>query len=191
VRLRWTAPADEGGLPLAGYMVHRGATPGSPDWSQALDLRTEFIDTGLVPGTTYYYTVRARNQLGEGLASAEVAGRAPSPPPAPTSVSARPFLGAHFEGSLLNPKVGGIRVEWAAPGPAGDPVTSYKVYRGAAPGQEALVREVTAFFYQDNDVQPFTCYTYRVSAVGPGGEGPRSAPVASTSYTSLGLGPSC
>ena len=56
--LRWNASTDTGGSGLAGYEVLRGgALAGSPTGPS-------FTDSGLTPGATYSYTVRARDNAG-------------------------------------------------------------------------------------------------------------------------------
>jgi hypothetical protein len=69
VTLQWTAPQDDGGSPVTGYFILRGLTkdaleqiaevgPGATTWSE----------DGLERGTTYYYSVAAKNDVGEGEA---------------------------------------------------------------------------------------------------------------------------
>ncbi len=66
VSLSWTAPSFDGGLPVSGYRIYRGTSPGSETFHQALGNVTSFLDTGLTNGTTYYYKVSAENGNGEG-----------------------------------------------------------------------------------------------------------------------------
>ncbi len=61
------------------YSVKRATTPGGPYVVVASNLTaTTFTDTGLVSGTTYYYTVTATNTAGESSGSSETSG---TPPP--------------------------------------------------------------------------------------------------------------
>jgi predicted phage tail protein len=83
VSLSWTAPASDGGSPLARYQVYLSTTPGALGTS-SLSARTPVkivtatsaVVTGLTNGTTYYFAVAAVNADGtvssaSGEASAE------------------------------------------------------------------------------------------------------------------------
>lgn len=67
--------------PVAGatsYTVKRGETPAGPFTAVAQDLTdSNFTDTGLTNGQTYYYVVAAANEAGEGVSSA-IVGEVPA-----------------------------------------------------------------------------------------------------------------
>jgi hypothetical protein len=87
VSLSW--PASVG---ASGYHVKRGRVDGGPYETFACPGGTSVVDSGLVNGTTYYYTVSAaytggQNAGGESANSVQVSARpmgSPRPPPTPT-----------------------------------------------------------------------------------------------------------
>src|SRR5439155_25342097 len=95
INLRWTAPADNGGSVITGYMIERSANGGST-WSTIVSnsgsTATTYSDTGLMHGTTYTYRVSAINSIGTGspssTASATTLAVAPSPPTGLTATAA-------------------------------------------------------------------------------------------------------
>ncbi|WP_427895355.1 PKD domain-containing protein [Kribbella sp. GL6] len=74
--LKWTAPANNGGVAITSYKVYRGTSSGSetPVTSggcSGLGVVLTCTDTGLTNGQAYYYKVSAVNSIGEGAQSAE------------------------------------------------------------------------------------------------------------------------
>ena len=97
VGLDW---ADNTEPDLAGYNVHRSTTSNLGSYSQVASqvVASEYTDTGLTNGTTYYYTVTAVDGAGNQSADSEEASGtpeaeptpAPEPPPEPTPTPAPP-----------------------------------------------------------------------------------------------------
>ena len=113
----------------------------------------------LVNGTVYAYRVAARNAGGDGPYSEVVTGMPVSAPPAPTAVSATGGDGQ-------------ITLKWAAV----DGATSYNIYRGTTPGGQGstpFVTGVTGVSWVDI-VGNGPSYFYKMTAVNPGGQSPRS-----------------
>ena len=96
--LSWTASTDNVGV--TGYIVRRGGT------QIATPTATSFADTGLSPGTTYTYTVAARDAAGNASSAASA------------SVTSAPSNSASLEWDPV-----------AAPN-----INGYRVYFGNAPG---------------------------------------------------------
>ncbi len=66
VVLAWEAPATG---PVTGYRVYRGTSPFAMTQVASVGTVLTYGDTATVPGTLYYYVVRAVNAAGEGPAS--------------------------------------------------------------------------------------------------------------------------
>ena len=107
----FTAPVDDGGSPITGYLVT--AAPGGLTATCATSPCTV---TGLTNGASYTFTVQAINAVGDSAASTPTAAVTPATlPGAPTAVSAT-------EGS------GQADVSFTAPADdGGSPVTGYTV----------------------------------------------------------------
>lgn len=89
VALDW----DDNGEPdLAGYNVYRSTTQGGPyaQINGALVVASNYTDTGLTNGVTYYYVVTAENTAGQESGNSSEASATPAdvPPAAPTGLAA-------------------------------------------------------------------------------------------------------
>jgi hypothetical protein len=116
VTVRWAAPASDGGLPLQGYQVRRG----SGTWVDVPSGTLRWTFTALAAGTTYQFSVRARNAEGlGGIATLQVATD-------PAVRASAPRIGTAASGVA-----GGTvtaTAAWAAPtSNGGSAITSYRV----------------------------------------------------------------
>lgn len=112
IDVSWSAPSYVGGGILE-YHVYRNDTYVHSTTS------TSFADTGLTVGSTYYYTVYARNSTGWGpVSSASSTITANGVPTAPTLSSATPSTTAF----------GQVILSWTAPSVAVGGVSSYYIY---------------------------------------------------------------
>src|SRR5206468_3654276 len=183
IDLSWTAPADNGGSTITGYMIERSANGGST-WTTMVSnsggTATTYSDTGLAAGTTYTYRVSAINSVGTGSpssnASATTLAVAPSPPTGLTATA--------VSSSQIN-------LSWTAPNNGGSAITGYKVERSTDGGSSwsTLVANTgsTATTYSDTGLAHTTTYTYRVSAINSVGTSP---PSNGASATALAIAPS-
>ena len=176
----WTAPASDGGSPIASYRVCISTDPAVPPTSSTCaDTGTAITSrslTGLTPLTTYYVRVRAQNVIGSGSWSVPSAGIVPfTVPSAPTSPSATPGDGE-------------ATVSWTAPASdGGSTVTGYAVtpYIGAA-AQPVRTFAGSATTRTITGLTNGTSYTFRVAALNPAGPSELSA--ATAAVTPVGAG---
>lgn len=155
--ITWTAPADNGS-PIIGYSIT--ATRGE---AQATATEgTEATVVGLINGTSYTFTVRATNALGQGPESA------PSNAIVPGSVPAPPRNATATAGP------GSATVSWTAPSATGaSPITGYRVVSDPG-GIEATTVGATSVVVRGltNGIR----YSFTVRAANEVGEGLPSAP---------------
>ena len=187
VSLTWTPPATNGGAAITGYNIYRGTSSGGESATPvaANVTTTSFTDTGLVNGTTYYYTVAAVNSAGVSPQSSETSATPvlvqATVPSAPQSLTA---TGGNASVSL----------SWAAPSSnGGSPVTGYDVYRGTTAGGESatpLATNVSARSFTDASAVNGTTYFYTVAAVNAVGVSPQSGEASATPQATAPSAPS-
>ncbi|MCA1813867.1 MAG: fibronectin type III domain-containing protein [Halobacteriales archaeon] len=169
VALTWGAPGSVGGGPISGYKLYRGTSPGSPAFLTQLGLVLAYTDTGLTNGQPYDYAISAVNGFGEGGLTAELPATPATIPGAPQSFA----IAAGNAQAVLT---------WAAPaGDGGNPVTSYRVYRGATSGSEVLLASGgcsglgSVLTCTDTGLTNGQTYWYQVAAGNAQGIGARAA----------------
>jgi sugar lactone lactonase YvrE len=159
VSLTWSASVG-----ATSYNLKRSSTSGGPYATLASTSSTNYTDTGVLSGTTYYYVVSAVNATGEGLNSAEVSATPPLPP-APGILTV-----------LTN--YGQVALTWSAAPCAS---VTYNVKRSTSgSGPYTTIASTATTSYTDTSVLNGTTYYYVISAFNAGGEGPNSAPVSAT-----------
>jgi poly(3-hydroxybutyrate) depolymerase/chitodextrinase len=170
VSLSWSAVSG-----AASYNVYRKSGGNFVLANAAPVTATTYKDTGLTPGTTYSYEVRAvSGSGGEGDPSAVVSGattgHAPMLP-APTGLA----VGATTTSS--------VALSWSASSGA----AGYNVYRSPTagnPGARVNGAPLGATSYTDSGLAAGTTYYYAVTAVDTAGnESPASPAVAATTAT--------
>ena len=160
VRVTWDEVAG-----ATVYIVYRASTADGVYEEIGSTSATMFDDMGIVPGTVYWYRVRACNDGGCSPLSPEDFGyagepREQLPPPAPTGISAS-------DGTYTDR----VRVTWDEVAEA----TLYRVYRTLNPtGEFAEIGQTASPPFDDLDVAQGTTYWYRVKACNQAGCSPFS-----------------
>ena len=62
--LTWSAPTSDGGSPVTGYRILRGATPGSEVFQVSVGTVAAYRDSANSRGVRYYYVIEAVNAVG-------------------------------------------------------------------------------------------------------------------------------
>ncbi len=158
VRVTWRAQA--GAVVVKIYRAEGSGTPGLAGIAMAT--AGFFDDIHAIPGRVYRYSARffGESGTGNGASSASDTGY--------RALAAPAGLAAASEDTR-------IRLSWTLMRGA----TSYRIYRGTSPASLTLLATTSARNYDDVSAQRGVTYTYRVSAVFPQGEGPRSEAVTS------------
>jgi subtilisin family serine protease/fibronectin type 3 domain-containing protein len=164
VALSWTAPASNGGSAITGYKIYRGIVAGGEAYTGITVAGTNYTNTGLTNGTTYFFKVSAVNAVGEGSLSNEASATAATIPSPPLSLAATPH------------RTKGVVLTWAAPTSTGGlAITGYRIYRSTAAGTEVFYVAVGAVLtYRDAATSKGVRYYYTVTAVNAIGESPVS-----------------
>jgi titin len=170
INLSWVDAATN----ETGYMIERRLTSGTV-WDDVVTLAagtTAYSNTGLLDSTGYTYRVSAVAPGGALVSAATVAATTFGPTAVPTGVTATPFSSAQ------------INLSWTD---AATNETGYRIERRQTTGTGST----TAFSllvnlgagvatYSNTGLLAATGYTYRVSAVAPGGALMSAADVAAT-----------
>ncbi|MDQ6793773.1 MAG: fibronectin type III domain-containing protein [Chloroflexota bacterium] len=150
VVLAWTAPASNGGSPITSYTA-----TASPGGASCTTPSLGCTISGLANGTTYTFTARATNLVGDGAASAPASATPMTVPGAPTGLNATAGNGA-------------VVLAWTAPASnGGSPITSYTAT--ASPGGATCTTATLGCTL--SGLANGTSYSFTVrahNAVGPG-----------------------
>jgi len=164
VTLTWSPSAT-----ATNYHVKRSLVSGGSYTTIVGTVATNYADSLVTNGTTYYYVVSGVNTNGEGLNSAEVSATPmlPVPPAPPTNLVAT-------AGNAL------VALTWSASATA----TNYHVKRSlVSGGSYTTIASTAATIYTDAQVTNGITYYYVVSAVNSVGEGTNSAQTGATPYS--------
>jgi titin len=176
----WSAPTDDGGLAVTGYLVvpYIGTDAQTP--YSYVSTATEQTLTGLVNGTTYTFEVIAVNGVGDSPASAPSAAVTPETvPTAPTDVAATPGDGQ-------------VVLSWTGPADdGGSAVTGYVVtpFVGTT-AQSPTTYSSVATSETVAGLVNGTSYTFTVAAINGVGDSPASAPSTAVTPATVPTAPS-
>ena len=171
VSLKWTAPNNNGGTPITGYLVERN-TSSSGQWTQTLTGSTEasFVVTGLTNGILYYFRVSGVNIVGTGTPSTTLSVT-PSTIPGPSVITSST--------SYSNQQ---SLVKWAEPvNTGGAPILSYNLQYSSTGSTGSWLPTTPYSFsastisYTFTGLTNGTRYYFQVQAVNLNGLGPYSA----------------
>ena len=161
ITLNWTAPVNNGGSNIDGYLVYKGTSPLTMSFYRNV-LPTSpltFVDTTVTNGLTYYYNITAHNGLGEGGSVGPVSAMPLNVPSAPTAAKASAGLGQ-------------MTLNWNPPyNEGGSPVTNYRIYRGTTPTLLLFLKDSAQTYATDFDLSNGQTYYYQITAVNAVGEG--------------------
>ncbi|MHA2403972.1 MAG: fibronectin type III domain-containing protein, partial [Candidatus Kariarchaeaceae archaeon] len=167
VTLEWQVPTNDGGSALTNYTVYRSLDPGGP-YTEIIVLSvsvTNYTDTGLSNGQTYYYVITANNTQGESIYSNELRVTVADVPSEPQNLQA----------SYGDQQ---ITLTWEVPSyTGGSGLTNYSIYWSSDSGGPYLwLANVTApgTSYIHTGLTNGDTYYYVVSVSNADGEGPNS-----------------
>ncbi|MFW6176166.1 MAG: PQQ-binding-like beta-propeller repeat protein [Thermoplasmatota archaeon] len=170
INLNWSAPEYAGGSEITHYNVYRGTNStnlnqiGNPN-------KTEYVDTNIEKGITYYYYVTAVNDVGESDTSNLESIKITTKPSQPRNLSA--------EEDDQN-----ILLDWQSPlDDGGIEITYYNLYRGESSQNLSLYVNTTSTQYGDADVEAGKTYFYYVTAVNEINESEKSNTVNESTST--------
>ena len=162
IHLSWWVPTSNGGSPITGYNIYRGATWGSGTLYHINGNVTSYDDLSVVAGTAYYYHVTAFNSALEGPISGETWANVGNTPSAPQNLVASSPVGS-----------GSVVLTWQTPASAGDSaITGYRISRSPISGYEFIMKSLGVMTtWTDTSVESGSTYFYKVCAVNSVGLG--------------------
>lgn len=170
--LNWKPPINDGSS-ITEYRIYRKligeSYPNSPYTTTSVS-QLSYLDTNVIPGTTYCYVVTAKNSYGESGYSNEVckkAGKVPGKFTLQITDYGQSFVNLSWN---CSPGIDNITCN------GGYPIIYYKIYKSTG-GTYSLISTTTYNSFIDFNVTAGITYYYKVSAVNEIGEGPFSDPV--------------
>ena len=179
VTLSWAAPSTGGAVSLYTIQYRIAGTSAWQPYGQGIG-NTTLVVTGLLPGTTYEFTVAAVNAAGPGSASGILTVATPPSvgvlPNAPTNLSLTTITSTAMTCSWTGAPAGGTGLFYTVQ----FRITGQGVWNTAANNLSALTVTITG-------LSPSTSYDVQVFASNNAGTGPASASVTATTIAGSGL----
>lgn len=169
IKVTWTASTDNS--QVVAYHVYTSLYS-NKDFKSYSTTATSFVDSDLVPGTTYYYYVKALDLYGNySNQSATVNAKT-------VSDSVKPSVPGNFTANVTG--MTSVDLNWDA---STDDVAmgTYNIYRKTGTGSMTKIKTVQTPGYTDSGLAPGTTYIYEISAVDlAGNESNRSLQISRT-----------
>ena len=177
VSVTWTSPATPGGLPIARYMVYKGASASSLSQVATVN-NTSYTDTSDTASTTYYYAVQAVDSgqppAQSGL-STPVSVTTYAPPMVPLNLTATPSSCTK------------VSLTWSPAVSGGLPIGNYRVYKGTTASNLTQLALTPNTAYTDLTDTTRSTYYYAVQSSDTAQPADLSAISASVSVTTYAV----
>ena len=175
VTVTWSA--STGGLPIAHYLVYRGASPTSLTQVATTPNQTSYTDMTVTPATTYYYAIQAADS-----------GKPPSQSglstPVPVTTYTAPSVPANLAAAPASCTK--VTVTWSAAVTTGLPLGDYHVYKGASASTMSQLVVTPNLSFTDTTDACQTTYYYAVQSSDTGAPPDLSAISTSVVVTTYG-----
>ena len=167
--LSWEEPEDENGSPLEGYSLFKGLSKTNVSTRIDLGMKTNYTDSGLINGVTYFYQVLAITAYGDGRKTTVLSDSPRTTPSPPSNLT-------------ITPGDGMVTLSWnVSLDDGGAMITGYRIFRSEqyeVPEPLATVSEGTT--YTDEDVENGVTYLYAVAGMNSEGGGERTPAIPAT-----------
>ena len=153
VTLDWSLPPSDGGSMLLGFRLFRGSAGDAIEEWRTIDPSTSYLeDRQVTNGETYYYSVTAWNEVGDGPLSDVLAA----------TPLGRPGMPFDLDGNGSDRRV---ELSWASPSVTGGAKQlGYRIYRGLTEDGLTELGTSDGPSYVDAAVENGVNYLYRVTA---------------------------
>jgi fibronectin type 3 domain-containing protein len=149
ILLTWSPPVSDGHAPITNYQIYRSTSTGTETPYVTVGNVTSYVDSALVFGTRYFYTVRAVNTAGAGLPSGESSDVANSGVPSPPTLAGTASAGR-------------VTLTWNYPNDNGSPITKFVLLRDGI--RLETIKSGAIFTFADTTVHAGTTYRYQIKA---------------------------